>query len=93
MSYTDEQKEKIRQLCFKQRVHDMMKFSAGDALIAVGTANTHFQPYELVTAVTDAIEGIFETRPYITVLSNDGRRSFVHASRFVPASAIDEVPI
>jgi hypothetical protein len=58
----------------------------GSRIVAVGTRDMGGQLTrgKVYTAINGREEGMFATRPYVTVVSDDGNKHSYHLSRFIP---------
>ena len=59
----------------------------GTALIAVGTRDVPLTTGKVYHALFGAEEGIFRSRPFVTVVNDDGDKYSCHLSRFHIAEA------
>ena len=55
----------------------------GTEIVAIGTRDLHYLTSgKTYIAINGKEEGIFETRPFVTVVADDGLRHSMHLSRF-----------
>jgi hypothetical protein len=92
MKYTYDQRDYFVRYCYDQKLEDLWRFKEGDTLIVVDFRNTPYAQFSHVTVVKGTEEGIFETRPFVTVTDGENRMC-MHASRFIPADNRIEKPL
>ncbi|GEM_PF-3929015 len=56
----------------------------GSSIIAIGTRDMPtLTKGKIYTAIYGVEQGIFETRPFVTVIDDDGKKLSCHLSRFI----------